>query len=78
MPTIKKNIKRSFKTNKLEVSADFSKEKVVFHPLPANCQSLYRVGQKIRGHFGRMLPTGKVDSRNVPIYKQFFIPEGDW
>lgn len=76
--SVRKKIKLNLKKNKLEVTADFGKEKVIFHPLPANCQGIYRAGQKVKGHFGRMLPTGKVDSRNVPIYKQFFIPEGDW
>lgn len=69
----------SEKTGKLETKPTFSKEKVVFHPLPASLQEKYasEEGNDVSGSYGVEYPTGRSDKRDVPIYISYFIPDKD-
>jgi hypothetical protein len=64
----------SEKTGELEVEPAFSKEEVVFHPVPKAFQKQYKAGDVVTGRFGVIRNTGKKDKRGVPICIQYFIP----
>jgi hypothetical protein len=65
---------KSKKTGLLEAEPEFTKEKVIFHPLPKSLQVMYREGDEVEGEYGIERPSERYDKRNVPIFTAFFIP----
>lgn len=72
--TFRMVIRENARNGSLEVDPTFSKNAVVFHPLPSSLNKYFKVGDTVEGTMGIERPTGRADKRGVPIYTAFFIP----
>lgn len=61
-------------TGDMQVRPDFTNKAVYLHPVPTKLQSRVKSGEVWAGWWGRNHDSGKLDSRNRPIFVRYFIP----